>query len=91
MNTTIDERDLDAKLSFKERARILVGNMTLREKIAQLQHQAPPIPRLNVPAYSWWSECLHGAVGRAGKATVFPQCIGLAATFTRDGDEVVQL
>ena len=43
-------------------------------------HAAPPIPRLGVPAYNWWNECLHG-VGRAGRATVFPQSIGLAATF----------
>jgi hypothetical protein len=54
--------------------------MTLREKIAQMLHGAPPIPRLGVPAYNWWNECLHG-VARAGRATVFPQAIGLAATF----------
>jgi len=78
--TVIGNRYLDTALAFKERAKILVSQMTLREKIAQMLHQAPPIPRLNVPAYSWWSECLHG-VGRAGKATVFPQCTGLAATF----------
>ena len=79
-DSTVDRRFLDTALPFEERARILMGNMTLREKIAQMQHQAPPIPRLDLPAYSWWSECLHG-VGRAGKATVFPQCTGLAATF----------
>jgi len=54
--------------------------MTLREKIAQMLNVAPPIPRLDVPAYNWWNECLHG-VGRAGRATVFPQAIGLAASF----------
>ena len=63
-----------------ERVDALVGAMTLREKIAQMLHQAPPIPRLGVPAYNWWNECLHG-VGRAGRATVFPQSIGMAATF----------
>lgn len=78
--STIDHRYLNSALPVKERARLLVSQMTLREKIAQMLHQAPPIPRLNVPAYGWWSECLHG-VGRAGKATVFPQCTGLAATF----------
>ena len=79
----IDGSYWDSSLPVKERARILVGNMTLREKMAQMLHQAPPIPRLGVPAYSWWSECLHG-VGRAGKATVFPQCTGLAATFNAE-------
>jgi beta-glucosidase len=66
--------------SVEERVDALVRAMTLREKIAQTLHQAPPIPRLGVPAYNWWNECLHG-VGRAGKATVFPQSIGLAASF----------
>ena len=54
--------------------------MTLEEKVAQLQNDAPAIPRLDVPAYEWWNEALHG-VARAGAATVFPQAIGLAATF----------
>ncbi len=70
----------DVEKSFAERADALVGAMTLREKIAQMLHKAPPIPRLGVPAYNWWNECLHG-VGRAGRATVFPQSIGVAATF----------
>ena len=54
--------------------------MTLEEKIAQLGNDTPAIPRLEVPAYEWWNEALHG-VARAGSATVFPQAIGLAATF----------
>jgi beta-glucosidase len=54
--------------------------MTLDEKVGQLVTDAPAIPRLGVPAYDWWSEALHG-VARAGTATVFPQAIGLAATF----------
>jgi len=54
--------------------------MTLEEKVAQTGHIAPAIPRLNVPAYNWWNEGLHG-VARAGIATVFPQAIGMAATF----------
>ena len=70
----------DTKKSIEERVDCLVSQMTLREKIAQMLHFAPPIPRLDVPAYNWWNECLHG-VGRAGKATVFPQAIGMAATF----------
>ena len=57
--------------------------MTLEEKIAQLGNNAPAIPRLGVPQYEWWNEALHG-VARAGAATVFPQAIGLAATFDRD-------
>lgn len=71
---------LDPALPLEERVERLVAQMTLREKIAQLQHTAPPIPRLKIPAYNWWNECLHG-VGRAGRATVFPQAIGMAATF----------
>ena len=70
----------DAERPVGERVDALVGAMTLREKIAQTMHQAPPIPRLGVPAYNWWNECLHG-VARAGLATVFPQAIGMAATF----------
>ena len=57
--------------------------MTVAEKIAQTMTAAPAIPRLGVPAYEWWSEALHG-VARAGRATVFPQAIALAATFDDD-------
>ena len=71
-------RDLDKP--FEERAADLVSRMTLEEKVAQLGNNAPAIPRLGVPAYEWWNEALHG-VARAGAATVFPQAIGLAATF----------
>ena len=67
-------------LSPEQRAADLVSRMTLEEKAAQLGNDAPAIPRLNVPAYNWWNEGLHG-VARAGIATVFPQAIGLAATF----------
>lgn len=70
----------DLNRSFEERAADLVSRMTLEEKIAQLGNNAPAIPRLDVPAYEWWNEALHG-VARAGAATVFPQAIGLAATF----------
>jgi beta-glucosidase len=71
---------LDTHHSFEERAADLVSRMTLDEKISQLQNDAPAIPRLDVPAYEWWNEALHG-VARGGSATVFPQAIGLAATF----------
>jgi len=67
-------------LSFEERAQDIVGRMTLEEKAAQLGHAAPAIPRLGIPEYNWWNEGLHG-VARAGVATVFPQAIGMAATF----------
>ncbi len=67
-------------MTFELRARELVNQMTLDEKISQMMHDAPAIERLDIPAYNWWNECLHG-VGRAGIATVFPQAIGLAATW----------
>ena len=66
--------------SFVQRAEALVSQMTLEEKVSQMIHGAAAIPRLNVPDYNWWNECLHG-VGRAGTATVFPQAIGMAASF----------
>jgi beta-glucosidase len=71
---------LNADADIDARARDLVSRMTTDEKISQLMDQSPAIPRLGVPAYGWWNECLHG-VARAGVATVFPQAIGLAATF----------
>ena len=70
----------NTKLSFEERARDLEQRMTLEEKISQLGHTSDAIERLGIPEYNWWSEGLHG-VARAGIATVFPQAIGLAATF----------
>ena len=73
----------DPSLSPEERARDLVSRLTLDEKIAQMCNAAPAIERLGVPAYEWWNEALHG-VARAGLATVFPQPIGLAATFDEE-------
>ena len=70
----------DLNRTFEERAADLVSRMTLEEKVSQLQNDAAAIPRLDVPAYEWWNEALHG-VARAGAATVFPQAIGLSATF----------
>ncbi|MDR1938440.1 MAG: glycoside hydrolase family 3 C-terminal domain-containing protein [Tannerellaceae bacterium] len=70
-------------LPVEERVNDLVSRMTLEEKVAQMMNDAPAIDRLDIPAYNWWNECLHG-VARAGIATVFPQAIGLAATFDRD-------
>src|SRR4051812_22686820 len=71
---------LDPKLSPQERAHDLVGRMTLEEKATQLEDWATAIPRLGVPDYQTWNEALHG-VARAGYATVFPQAIGMAATW----------
>ena len=71
---------LDPSQPINVRVDDLVGRMTLEEKASQLVNQARAIPRLQVPAYDWWSEALHG-VANAGKATVFPEPIGLAATF----------
>ena len=59
-------------MTFEVRAKELVSKMTLAEKIAQMQYEAPAIERLGVPAYNWWNECLHG-VARSGAATVFPR------------------
>lgn len=67
-------------LPTAQRVNDLISRMTLEEKVSQLTHVAGGIPRLGVPAYNWWNEGLHG-VGRAGYATVFPQAIGMAATF----------
>ena len=71
---------LNPSLPTNERVDDLVARMTLEEKASQLVNQARAIPRLQVPAYDWWSEALHG-VANAGTATVFPEPIGLAATF----------
>ncbi len=74
---------LDYRLGIDERSRDLVSRLSLEEKVAQMQHSAPAIERLNIPAYNWWNECLHG-VARNGLSTVFPQAIGLAATFDEE-------
>ena len=73
---------------YKARARELVRQMTLEEKVFQMLHDAPAIERLNIPAYNWWNEALHG-VARAGVATMFPQAIGMAAAFDEDMMETV--
>ena len=68
---------------YRERAKALVAQMTLEEKVAQTLHKSPAIERLGIKNYNWWNEALHG-VARAGTATVFPQAIGMAASFDED-------
>src|SRR5215471_18406148 len=74
---------LNPDLPAEKRAADLVSRMTLEEKVLQMQNGAPTLDRLGIPAYDWWNEALHG-VARAGRATVFPQAIGLAATWDTD-------
>lgn len=70
----------DPRLPMPERLNDLLSQLSLEEKCSLLRYDSPAIERLGLPAYNWWNEALHG-VGRAGKATVFPQAIGMAATF----------
>ncbi len=70
----------DVRLPVALRVDDLVTRMTIKEKVSQMQNHAKAIPRLGVAAYDWWSEALHG-VARNGVATVFPQAIGMAATW----------
>ena len=68
------------RLEAAKKAQELVSQMTLEEAASQLSYQAPAIERLGVPSYNWWNEALHG-VARAGMATMYPQAIGMGATF----------
>ena len=70
------------------RARRLVGQMTVEEKVSQVMRNSAAVPRLGIPAYTWWNEALHG-VARAGTATVFPQAIALAASFDTEQQRAV--
>ncbi|MEM1215585.1 MAG: glycoside hydrolase family 3 N-terminal domain-containing protein, partial [Bacteroidota bacterium] len=82
-NAAYDFPFQDPTLSTAQRVDDLVGRLTLEEKVYQLFNEAPSIERLGIPQYNWWNECLHG-VARAGHATVFPQAIGLAASFDEE-------
>jgi beta-glucosidase len=78
----------DPDRTIDERVDDLVARLSVAEKSAQMLHESPAVPRLGIPAYNWWNECVHG-VARAGVATVFPQAIGLAAMWnTRRMHEV---
>jgi beta-glucosidase len=73
----------DASLTLQQRAEDLAAQLTLEEKVGQMLHEAKGVERLGIAPYNWWSECLHG-VARAGRATIFPQAIGMAAMFDPD-------
>ncbi|WP_029033783.1 glycoside hydrolase family 3 C-terminal domain-containing protein [Salinimicrobium terrae] len=73
----------DPSLSTEKRVEDLVNRLTLEEKAWQMMHNSPAIERLGIPEYNWWNEALHG-IGRSGVATVFPQAIGMGATFDED-------
>jgi beta-glucosidase len=83
LSQTTNPPYLNPSLPIEQRVTDLLSRLTTEEKIAQMQDVAPAIPRLQIPAYNWWNEGLHG-VARAGTATVFPQAIGLAATWDTD-------
>jgi len=74
---------LDTSQPREVRVKDLISHLTLDEKVGLMSHPAKGVPRLNIPAYNYWNEALHG-VARNGRATVFPQAIGMAATWDRD-------
>ena len=74
---------LDTNLPLPERVQDLLSRLTLDEKVAMMSHPTPGVPRLGIPGYNFWSEALHGVAGN-GRATIFPQAIGLAATWDKD-------
>jgi beta-glucosidase len=72
--------DLDVKIRIND----LISRLTLQEKVQLMKHKSPAIPRLGIPAYDWWNEALHGVARTKEKVTVYPQAIGMAATFDRE-------
>ena len=74
----------DIKLTVEQRVSDLVSRLTLEEKVMQMLNNAPAIERLNIPAYNWWNECLHGIGRTEYKVTVFPQAIGMAAAWNTE-------
>jgi len=82
LDATAQEKPLfrNTSLPVNERIADLLKQLTVAEKISLLGYNSKAVPRLGIPAYNWWNEALHG-VARAGNATVFPQAIGMAASF----------
>jgi beta-glucosidase len=83
-STTKDYKQLsfwNADLSFEKRVNDLISRLTWEEKVTQMMHGAPAIPRLGIPAYDWWNEVLHGVARTGYPVTSFPQAIGMAATW----------
>ena len=78
-----EHRFLDSSLPIEERVNALIKELTLEEKIGLMENQSKAVERLGIPQYNWWNEGLHG-VARAAPSTVFPQAIGMAATFNPD-------
>lgn len=76
-NYTFRNPDLEMEVRIKD----LISRLTLQEKVSMMKHQSPAIERLGIPAYNWWNEALHGVARTTEKVTVFPQAIGMAATF----------
>ncbi|HEY5327024.1 MAG TPA: glycoside hydrolase family 3 C-terminal domain-containing protein [Mucilaginibacter sp.] len=74
----------DPSLPIDKRVNDLVSRLTLEEKVGQMLNSAPAIDRLGIPAYNWWNECLHGVARTSFKVTVYPQAIGMAATFDKN-------
>jgi beta-glucosidase len=79
----VEQKWFDSSLPMDERIESLVSAMTVEEKASQLLYTSKAVPRLGIPEYNWWNECLHG-VARAGRATIFPQAVGMASAFDRD-------
>ncbi|MDR0541608.1 MAG: glycoside hydrolase family 3 C-terminal domain-containing protein [Dysgonamonadaceae bacterium] len=76
-------------LSPEKRAADLVSRLTLEEKVAQMLNATPAIERLDIPAYNWWNECLHGVMSKTYRVTVYPQAIGMAAGWDADAIRIM--
>ena len=81
MAQTADYPFRNTRLPLEERIDDLLSRLTLEEKVQMMKHESPAVPRLGILAYNWWNEALHGVARTQEKVTVFPQAIGMAATF----------